>query len=95
MNWTTGLYWTDLLMIRIIVLSVFLVSASSTTATNYNNAYMEHWNCANFKVAAAGLRKAKRLSMQIMQLIASKYNSYMVNCIWSTAIVQTSRLASK
>ena len=52
-------YWTDSLMIRIIELSVFLISAASTAATNYNNTYMEHCNCANFKVA--GLRKAKWL----------------------------------
>ena len=26
-----------------------------------------------------------------MQLIASKYNSYIVICIWNTAIVQTSQ----
>ena len=39
-QWTGLLgYWTDLLLIRIIELSVFLISAASTTATNYNNAY--------------------------------------------------------
>ena len=32
-------------------LSTFLVSEASTTATNYNNALMEHCNCANFQVA--------------------------------------------
>ena len=34
-------------------LSIFLVSAASATATNYNNAYMEHCNRANFKVAGS------------------------------------------
>ena len=43
----------------ICIIKCFLVSAASTTATNYSNAYMEHCNCANFKVA--GLRKAKRI----------------------------------
>ena len=47
-------YWTDLIMTHIIELSVFLVSAASTMATNYNNAYMEQCNCANYKVV--GLR---------------------------------------
>ena len=32
-------------------LSTFLVSEASTTATNYNNAHMEHCNRANFQVA--------------------------------------------
>ena len=32
-------------------LSIFLVSAASAMATNYNDAYMEHCNHANFKVA--------------------------------------------
>ena len=37
-------------------LRAFLVSQASTTATNYNNAHMEHCNRANFQVA--GSRKA-------------------------------------
>ena len=32
-------------------LSTFLVSEASTTATNYNNAHIEHCNRANFQVA--------------------------------------------
>ena len=67
--WTGPLHWTNglifelilgvlrnLLMIHIVELSVFLVSAASMTAANYHNAYMELCNCASFKVA--GLRKA-------------------------------------
>ena len=51
-DWTTGLIFElilgilrNSLMIHIVELSVFLVSAASTTATNYNNAYMELCNC--------------------------------------------------
>ena len=32
-------------------LRAFLVSQASTTATNYNNAHIEHCNGANFQVA--------------------------------------------
>ena len=32
-------------------LSAFLFSEASKTATDYNNAHMEHCNCANFQVA--------------------------------------------
>ena len=49
-NWGVSNRWTGLLsgliyfgrfvIIHIIELSVFFVSAASTTATNYNNAYM-------------------------------------------------------
>ena len=50
-------------------LRAFLVSQASTTATNYNNAHMEHCNRANFQVA--GSRKA--FSRQSYLLINNSY----------------------
>ena len=61
-HWTGPLDWTGLLdrpfdlilgvaSKLIMELSGFLFSEASKTATDYNNAHMEHCNCANFQVA--------------------------------------------
>ena len=48
-------------------LSTFLVSEASTTATNYNNAHMEHCNRANFQVA----NSRKAFSCQVTCVVSA------------------------
>ena len=69
-------------------LSAFLVSEASTMATNYDNAHMEHYNCANFQVADS--RKA--FSCQAARVVSASYNVVVIEL---QLVLTFSRISSR